>query len=504
MIILHLSPPGSSRKIATFNCWMPHSGYANIADASSDSNILHAAWASLSDKIHELQSKQFQILLMGDLNATIHLQDRSKHIPADPEWELLAHVSSSDTTFTLTSHQARLPQKDAIICVGNMDRATRNTTVEMIQVLSSDQETGQVTVKRGVLNTAPTTHNAQTPLGRIQRISIHDPTDAPDKLLQSLLEECHLQDVGNPHQHTWESERDGRSARLDHCLADRSLAPLIVCDTDDPGLAHSDHLALVTTFHRDFGTWFEEKHRARYRAGNRLDMSDWKDKRPLLTGEIEAQMSLAKAETVEDIEKCLLQAAEKILGRTKAPTGRPPFRTPDARNHAQEIKQMRKALRQLRSDQHPTDSTLTALKEHLHWEPSLDTGATLLSEAILAQKGDEIRKAITLARREYKNEIWAIQRSNLDKACIKKRNNLFTKRGAIQAAMGRFHCYDQIDTLYTTHPDTVTIQVPHGSTLTITKVEQCLHDNNILAQCKPSIDLSAESSSGISITATQK
>jgi len=260
----------------------------------------------------------------------------------------------------------------------------------------------------------------------------------------------------------------------------------------------------VATFHRDFGTWFDEKHRARYRAGNRLDMSDWKDKRPLLTGEIEAQMSLAKAETVEDIEKCLLQAAEKILGRTKAPTGRPPFRTPDARNHAQEIKQMRKALRQLRSDQHPTDSTLTALKEHLHWEPSLDTGATLLSEAILAQKGDEIRKAITLARREYKNEIWAIQRSNLDKACIKKRNNLFTKRGAIQAAMGRFHCYDQIDTLYTTHPDTVTIQVPQGSTLTTTEVEQCLHESNITAQCKPSIDYPPESGSGISITATQK
>ena len=125
-------------------------------------------------------------------------------------------------------------------------------------------------------------------------------------------------------------------------------------------------------------------------------------------------MSLADAETVEDIEKCLLQAADRILGRTKAPTGRPPFRTPEARNRSHEIKQMRKALRQLRSDQHPMDSTLTTLKEYLHWEPNLDTGATLLSEAILAQKGDEIRKAITLAlaRREYKNEIWAIQKSN--------------------------------------------------------------------------------------------
>ena len=129
---------------------------------------------------------------------------------------------------------------------------------------------------------------------------------------------------------------------------------------------------------------------------------------------------------------------------------------------------------------------------------------TLLSEAILAQKGDEIRKAITSARREYKNEIWAIQRSNLDKACTKKRNNLFAKRGAIQAAMGRFHCHDQIDALHTTHPDTVTIQVPQGCTPTITDVEQCLFENNITAKCTPIIGHSSEPSSGISITTPQK
>jgi hypothetical protein len=172
---------------------------------------------------------------------------------------------------------------------------------------------------------------------------------------------------------------------------------------------------------------------------------------------------------LHQVEEAMRAAAEEVLGYKPPPSGRKPFKDKTTRTAQEEVKAARALLKRLKANAGVTDDLMEQITKVTGWE--CPAGTELPTREVLNRLlGEELRKTITVTRREIAKRVQETQRKNLTEACKKKRHTLDHGKGAIQRAMGKSCQYDTIEELITRHPDTVRLRVSVDSEPTANQI----------------------------------
>ena len=269
----------------------------------------------------------------------------------------------------------------------------------------------------------------------------------------------------------WEGNNN-YSAQLDHCIT-RSRIGRTTRErhtvTTEPGMAHSDHRALLTCLPDEYGGWNKAAAK-KSSPPRRLDLTELGELGLVLEATTRTHLEqLGENPALHQVEEAMRAAAEEVLGYKPPPSGRKPFKDKTTRTAQEEVKAARALLKRLKANTGATDDLMEQIIKVTGWECPADT-VRPTREVLNRLLGEELRKTITVTRREIAKRVQETQRKNLTEACKKKRHTLDHGKGAIQRAMGKSCQYDTIEELSTRHPDTARLRVTMGSEPTANQI----------------------------------